>query len=148
MWEFPPRLPQQPIFYPVLNFQYADQIAKDWNTKSNSFAGYVTQFNIANDYIALFDPHIVGSRQHEEFWIPAEQLPTFNRYISERIIVTAAHFGSDYLGYIPERGGMRGLGAIAQFILLGASLYYGPMDFVMEIRVNSLAVFLHYPYWQ
>lgn len=30
---FPPRLPHQPIFYPVLNFQYAAQIARDWNTK-------------------------------------------------------------------------------------------------------------------
>ena len=26
---FPPRLPEQPIFYPVLNFGYAEQIACD-----------------------------------------------------------------------------------------------------------------------
>ena len=31
---FPPRLPEQPIFYPVLNIDYARQIALDWNTKS------------------------------------------------------------------------------------------------------------------
>jgi hypothetical protein len=29
---FPPRLPDQPIFYPVLNFGYAEQIARDWNS--------------------------------------------------------------------------------------------------------------------
>jgi hypothetical protein len=28
--EFPPRLPHQPIFYPVLNEEYATQIARDW----------------------------------------------------------------------------------------------------------------------
>ncbi len=33
---FPPRLPEQPIFYPVLNEEYATQIARDWNTKYNA----------------------------------------------------------------------------------------------------------------
>src|SRR5215510_6595314 len=42
MREFPPRLPHQPIFYPVANRDYATQIARDWNTKDSSFAGYVT----------------------------------------------------------------------------------------------------------
>jgi hypothetical protein len=32
MLEFPPRLPQQPIFYPVANMEYATQITRDWNT--------------------------------------------------------------------------------------------------------------------
>jgi len=30
---FPPRLPEQPIFYPVLNEHYATQIAREWNAK-------------------------------------------------------------------------------------------------------------------
>jgi hypothetical protein len=42
MRQFPPRLPQQPIFYPVANTEYATQIARDWNTKDSSFTGYVT----------------------------------------------------------------------------------------------------------
>ena len=29
---FPPRLPEQPIFYPVLDEQYACDIAEKWNT--------------------------------------------------------------------------------------------------------------------
>ena len=36
---FPPRLPEQPIFYPVLNEQYAAEIAKRWNTKDKN-SGY------------------------------------------------------------------------------------------------------------
>ena len=34
--EFPPRLPEQPFFYPVLNEDYATQIARDWNAKNSS----------------------------------------------------------------------------------------------------------------
>ena len=30
---FPPRLPEQPIFYPVLTEEYATAIARDWNAK-------------------------------------------------------------------------------------------------------------------
>jgi hypothetical protein len=33
MRAFPPRLPEQPIFYPVLTLEYARRIARDWNTK-------------------------------------------------------------------------------------------------------------------
>ena len=29
--EFPPRLPDQPIFYPVTNHPYATQIARDYS---------------------------------------------------------------------------------------------------------------------
>ena len=32
---FPPRLPEQPILYPVLNQEYAAQIARDWNVKES-----------------------------------------------------------------------------------------------------------------
>ena len=31
--EYPPRLPEQPIFYPVLNEKYAREIAEKWNKK-------------------------------------------------------------------------------------------------------------------
>ena len=37
---FPPRLPDQPIFYPVTNHAYATQIARDWNVKASG-AGFV-----------------------------------------------------------------------------------------------------------
>ena len=48
--EFPPRLPHQPIFYPVLNEEYATQIARDWNTKSGSRRGFVTAFKYVQNF--------------------------------------------------------------------------------------------------
>lgn len=38
---FPPRLPEQPIFYPVTSEQYAVKIARDWNVpqSGSGFAG-------------------------------------------------------------------------------------------------------------
>ena len=49
MRAFPPRLPDQPIFYPVTNEGYAAQIAREWNTKSGTQGGFVTPFSIADD---------------------------------------------------------------------------------------------------
>ena len=49
--EFPPRLPYQPIFYPVLNEEYATQIARDWNTKSGSRRGFVTRFQVRTEFL-------------------------------------------------------------------------------------------------
>ena len=86
---FPPRLPEQPIFYPVTNEEYAIQIARDWNVKYNSdHRGYVTKFAVNADYIAKFQKKIVGGSIHEEYWIPAEQLPEFNKSIIGQIEVS------------------------------------------------------------
>ncbi len=97
---FPPRLPEQPIFYPVLNFEYAEQIARDWNTKSNSFAGFVTKFEVEDDYVKKFDVQVVGSRIHQELWVPAEELEEFNRHIIGIITVEAAYYGERFKGEI------------------------------------------------
>ncbi len=148
MRAFPPRLPEQPIFYPVLNFTYAAQIAREWNTKSHTFAGYVTTFVVDEPYVAQFERHVVGGRLHEELWVPAEQLAEFNQHILGPISVSAAYFGPQFQGYVPERFGMRGRNAIEQFVLLSRVLDYSGMDFLGEIRANNLAVFLHYPFWQ
>jgi len=81
---FPPRLPEQPIFYPVLNEQYATEIASKWNVADSLFSGnvgYVLRFNIADDYIAQFDVQTAGASYHQEYWIPAEELETFNTHI-------------------------------------------------------------------
>jgi hypothetical protein len=78
--EFPPRLPGQPIFYPVLNEEYAIQIARDWNAKSSGM-GIVTTFRVNTEYLARFEIRPVGARIHQEYWIPADELPEFNRNI-------------------------------------------------------------------
>jgi hypothetical protein len=87
--EFPPRLPGQPIFYPVLSLEYAVKIARDWNAKDkeNGYAGYVTRFEIDTEYLARFPIQQAGSREHQEYWIPAEELPTFNSKIVGHIEV-------------------------------------------------------------
>ena len=81
---FPPRLPEQPIFYPVLEEEYAIQIARDWNTRDGG-TGYVLRFQIQAEYIAQFPIQIAGSRIHREHWIPAEELAEFNRHIVGQI---------------------------------------------------------------
>lgn len=100
---FPPRLPEQPIFYPVLIFEYAQQIARDWNTKSNSFAGFVTKFEVEDDYVNKFDVHVVGSQIHQELWVPAEELEEFNCHIIGRITVEAAYYGEAFKGEIDSK---------------------------------------------
>lgn len=77
---FPPRLPEQPIFYPVLNEEYARQIARDWNVPASG-AGYVTRFAVHAEFAARFPVRRVGASLHQELWIPAEQLDELNRNI-------------------------------------------------------------------
>jgi hypothetical protein len=77
---WPPRLPDQPIFYPVLNEDYAVRIARDWNVKASG-VGYVTRFAVRKDYLDQFDVHQVGGETILEYWIPAERLEEFNDQI-------------------------------------------------------------------
>lgn len=86
--EFPPRLPEQPIFYPVLNEEYATKIARDWNVKASG-SGYVTRFQINKEFLDRYEVQIVGGSIHEEYWIPAEELSEFNCNIVGTIEVIA-----------------------------------------------------------
>lgn len=74
---FPPRLSEQPIFYPVLTEEYATTIARDWNVPASG-VGFVTQFEVRNDYLAQHQVEEAGSRDHREYWIPAEEIEDFN----------------------------------------------------------------------
>lgn len=85
---FPPRRPGQPIFYPVLNMNYAVQIARDWNAR-DSGAGYVTRFHVRKDFILKYPVQTVGDAIHQELWIPAEELPALNENIVGEIEVIA-----------------------------------------------------------
>lgn len=102
---FPPRLPEQPIFYPVLNFDYVEQIARDGNTKSAPYAGFVTKFVVDDDYVSRFPVQTVGTQVHQELWVPAEELEEFNRQITGRIEVIASYYGADFSGEVD--GGSR-----------------------------------------
>ena len=92
--EFPPRLPEQPIFYPVINDQYAVQIARDWNARLNhDHQGFVTCFQVRRKFLDRYETHIVGGSEHEEYWIPANDLVEFNANIVGKIEVIAEFSG-------------------------------------------------------
>ena len=84
--QFPARLPDQPIFYPVTNREYAAQIARDWNVKASG-SGFVTQFDVDANYLGQFSVQKVGGNIHTEYWIPAEAMQEFNAHIVGRIAV-------------------------------------------------------------
>src|ERR1017187_6371331 len=94
---WPPRLPDQPIFYPVLNEDYATRIARDWNV-SNSGVGYVMRFEVAKAFMVCYEVHQVGGRTILEYWIPAEDLDELNANILGTIEVVA-----EYRGRVPGR---------------------------------------------
>ncbi len=92
---FPPRLPEQPIFYPVRNEQYAIEIAEKWNTKDkfSGFKGYVTRFEVDDSFLDMYPVQTVGRSYHQEYWIPAGELDEFNRHILGKIEVIKAMDG-------------------------------------------------------
>ena len=93
---FPPRLREQPIFYPVLNEHYAAQIAREWNAKREAErVGYVTRFHVRSEYLRRYEVQTVGGSEHQEYWIPAEELAEFNRNIIGPIEVIAEYRGEE-----------------------------------------------------
>lgn len=74
---WPPRLPDQPIFYPVLNEDYATRIARDWNVKASG-VGYVTKFEVDESFLDRYGVQQAGGQTILEYWIPAEDLEEFN----------------------------------------------------------------------
>ena len=91
---FPPRLPEQPIFYPVLTEEYAVQIARDWNARlSPRRVGHVTRFQVRRQYLERHEVHTVGASTHREYWIPAGELDELNANIVGLIEVIAEFRG-------------------------------------------------------
>jgi hypothetical protein len=88
--EWPPRLPEQPIFYPVLNEEYATKIARDWNVR-HSGSGYVTHFEVRRSFLDQYEVRQAGGRTILEYWIPAGDLPEFNANIVGLITVAAEY---------------------------------------------------------
>lgn len=133
---FPPRLPHQPIFYPVLTEEYATQIARDWNTTdaASDYCGFVTAFDIDGPYANQFKVHQVGAAHHLELWVPAAELDNFNAHIESPIEVLTAFYG----------GRFTGLKADQQLLRLRQANAAQLEDEIVEQRE---AFMLHYPYW-
>ncbi|NOW06145.1 hypothetical protein [Clostridium beijerinckii] len=147
--EFPARLPTQPIFYPVLEYEYASQIASDWNTVDNNsgLVGYVTEFNIDEDYISQFKVHTVGKSIHRELWIPSNKLKEFNNNIIGKILISEAFYGKGYIGIAPEPTILKNTGVKDQILLLNRILNYSGMDFRCEVALQWKTILLNIIYW-
>ena len=68
---WPPRFPERPIFYPVLNEKYATKIARDWNVP-DSGAGYVTRVKTRKTFLDNYEIHQADGRTILEYWLSAE----------------------------------------------------------------------------
>ncbi len=87
---WPPRLPEQPIFYPVTNEEYAIEIASKWNVKESG-AGYVTCFEVNKSFMDRYEIHKVGGSNNTEWWIPAEDLEELNDNIVGEIKIISSY---------------------------------------------------------
>jgi hypothetical protein len=96
---FPPRLEWQPIFYPVLSQQYAEQIASEWNTKDefSGYCGIVTGFELNEEHFSKYTVQNVGGVIHNELWVPADELALFNQHIADGIHIVKVFFGERFV---------------------------------------------------
>jgi hypothetical protein len=102
---WPPRLPHQPIFYPVLTLEYARKIARDWNAPDafSGHVGFVTRFELDDEFAARYPIQRAGGRAHEELWVPAAELDEFNRHILGVISVIESYAGAEFAGHLDPR---------------------------------------------
>lgn len=108
---FPPRLPEQPIFYPVLTLEYAESIAQKWNKPDakSGFAGFVTQFEVDDTFVRKYPVQTIGnsnSRIFRELWVPAEELEEFNNHIGGKIEVVSSYYDERFAGEISPATGL------------------------------------------
>ncbi len=103
---WPPRLPDQPIFYPVLNEDYATRIARDWNVKASG-AGFVTRFAVRKSFLDRYDVQQAGGQTILEYWIPAKDLEELNANIVGKIEVVAKYRADGRYGPVAAEAGSR-----------------------------------------
>jgi len=74
---------------------YAQQIAKDWNTKDpqSEYVGYVLRFEVETEFLKKYVVRQVGDVKHREYWIPAAELASFNEKIVGPIEIVAEFRG-------------------------------------------------------
>lgn len=149
MREFPPRLPSQSIFYPVANVTYARQIARDWNVSDerSGFAGFVTSFDVDKNYLSGLGVRRVGSSEHLEYWVPANQLSTFNAAIRGLVRVEEGYFGGNFAGDVPDNFILKGQDALVQLVTLQRTWDYSGFDVGCEVSANRRCIFLNWLFW-
>lgn len=101
---WPPRLQEQPIFYPATNEEYAIEIASQWNVQESG-CGYVTRFRVTSEFISRYTIERVGAAHHTEWWIPAEDLEELNDNIVGLIeVVWSSDSANDMNPPAPDPG--------------------------------------------
>src|SRR5207247_235291 len=144
---FPPRLPEQSIFYPVLVQEYADQTAATWNTKEEPFVGYVIEMEILDEYGARF-----SHKQSVQLSIVScgclRRNSQFNNQLTKPVSVRRAYFGPKYRGHVPDKFGLRAADAYKQIAMMVGTMDYSMFDFAMEVSANMLTFFLNFPFWK
>lgn len=136
---FPPRLFFQPIFYPVLNEEYATEIAEKWNTKdeNSGYCGFVTEFTVDPEYLEKFEVHTVGAFRHQELWVPAEELAEFNKHIQEPVKLVKGYYGAQF----------HTLNHSEQLLRLAEMKNHGSADYQMEVLKLWKEIHIHYFLW-
>jgi len=126
---FPPRLPEQPIFYPVLDRTYADEIASRWNPPdpNSGFAGFVTRFSVPDPIGARYPAQTVGARRHRELWVPAEEQAAFEAHFVGPIEPLAAWVGPRIRDALPSWEGPAGPVDAADLPALILAAIRGPL---------------------
>ncbi|EJL75120.1 hypothetical protein [Chryseobacterium populi] len=96
--KFPPRLEWQPIFYPVLDENYASEIAGKWNTRdeAGNYLGFVTRFEVLEEVVNKYPLQNVGAGNHNELWVPSGELEIFNQAIVGNIEVIKIFIGDNF----------------------------------------------------
>jgi hypothetical protein len=89
---WPPRLPDQPIFYSVLDRGYATKITRERNVPAGG-EGFVTWFDVRREFLDRYEVRQAGGRDLLEYWIPAEELDEFNANIVGAIAEEAHYRG-------------------------------------------------------
>lgn len=120
---FPPRLADQPIFYPVMNQEYASQITVEWNLPSYK-NGFVTKFEVDSDYLSKFKVEKVGLDHFLELWVPSEDLEEFNDHIIGKIEVVEAYSSIKNAQYVHVQNILE----LANIGFTASILYFPPND--------------------
>ena len=112
---FPTRQTWQPIFYPVADLSYAEQIAYECHVNASSgYGGFVVQFDVEERYMDSFKLPRSTNATFQEFRIPAESLPELNRQLQGDIQLVSSFYTSDYRGIPIKSGELKGLNIYEQ----------------------------------
>lgn len=103
---YPPRLPWQPIFYPVVTREYAREIITQWNQTEQDagYCGFITEFDVVENYVSKYViQQLGGGSKYRELWIPAGELELFNDHILGEIRVIDSVYGPNFSGEIEPK---------------------------------------------